>query len=314
MAKESTIRKGMNQRNRSRKLWYTAVIFLPVLQFCIFYIYAHANSFILAFQAYKLNPSGRGYIIDFAGFDNFKTAFQIIGENIFMLKNSFVFFLLASIAGLTLAIIFSFYVYKKYWLSGTFRVVLFLPAVVSHTVIAMLFYYLCMDVYPYIVELTTGQSSVGLFNIPTLRFPAVVLFNLWIGFGANVILFSGSMSGINPSVVESAQIDGANIIQEFWYVTLPSVYPTLVTFLIVQVSNIFMNQMELYTLFGNEAGDLSTFGYFFYLQTTKSDILSSQGYYSYSELSATGLIFTAILFPITYFGRKLLEKFGPSVD
>ena len=95
---------------------------------------------------------------------------------------------------------------------------------------------------------------------------------------------------------------------------LPSVYPTLVTFLIVQVSNIFMNQMELYTLFGNEAGDLSTFGYFFYLQTTQSDILSKSGYYSYSELSAVGLIFTAILFPITYFGRKLLEKFGPSVD
>ena len=304
----------MKQRRRARVLWYTAIIFLPILQFCIFYIYAHANSFILAFQKYEMNKNGIGYTISFAGFDNFATAIQIIKENVFMLKNSLIFFVCASLVGLTIAIIFSFYVYKKYLFAGAFRVILFLPAVVSHTVIAMLFYYLFMDVYPYVVELATGETTVGLFNIPSLRFPAVVFFNLWIGFGANVIMFSGSMSSINPSLVESAQIDGANIIKEFWYITLPSIYPTLVTFLIVKVGDIFVNQMELYTLFGAEADELSTFGYFFYLQTASSDILSNTGYYNYSQLSATGLLFTAVLFPLTYYGRKLLEKLGPSVD
>ena len=131
----------------------------------------------------------------------------------------------------------------------------------------------------------------------------------------NVLLFHGSMEGINPSVVESAQLDGVNLAQEFWYITLPLIFPTFVTFLVLGLAGIFTNQMNLYSLFGAYAEELSTFGYFIYLNSSKSDVIVTNiGYLSYSELSALGLLLTLVVFPITFGTRKLLEKYGPSTD
>ena len=156
---------------------------------------------------------------------------------------------------------------------------------------------------------------MGLMTDPDTNFVVLIIFNLWIGFGVNVLLFQGSMEGINPSVVESAQLDGVNLLQEFIYITIPMIFPTFVTFLVLGLAGIFTNQMNLFSLYGTSAdAHLQTFGYFLYLQALKSDIIASYGFYSYSELAALGLVLTLIVFPITFGTRKLLEKFGPSTD
>lgn len=304
--------KRTNYRLRNRLIFYSLGIAIPVIQFCVFYIYVNFNSFLLAFQKYIPNKKGLGYTIEFAGFENFKSAFQILKENAFAIKNSLIFFVLSTLFELSLAIVFSFYISKKYYASGFFRVILFLPQIVSHVVFALLFNYLVSDVYPYVVELVTGHSAEGLFNNQAARFPTVLFFNLWMGFGVNVMLFSGAMSNINPSIIESAQIDGASLVQEFFHITIPMIFPTFITFIVVGLAGIFTDQMNLYSLFANDAGDLSTLGYFMYSATTNADVVVSAGYYSYSQLSALGLILTAIVFPVTWTVRKLLETYGPN--
>ncbi len=304
--------KRPNYRLRNRLIFYSLGVAIPVVQFCIFYIYVNFNSFMLAFQKYTENVGSLGYSIEFAGFENFKTAFQILKENAFAIKNSLIFFVLSTFVGLSLAMVFSFYISKKYYASGFFRVILFLPQIVSHVVFALLFTYLVSDVYPYLVELLTGHSAEGLFNNQAARFPTVLFFNLWMGFGVNVMLFSGAMSNINPSIIESAEIDGANLVQEFFHITIPMIFPTFITFMVVGLSGIFSDQMNLYSLFADQAGDLSTLGYFMYCATKSADIVVSPGYYSYSVLAALGLILTAIVFPVTWTVRRLLEKYGPN--
>lgn len=307
--------KRKNYRRRSRLLFYSIGLSLPVLQFCIFYIYTNFNSFLLAFQDYEARRGALGYEITFAGFANFKTAALTIGNNLYMLKNSFIMFLCSTLLGITLALVFSFYMYKKNLGSGFFKVLLFLPQLVSHVVFALLFTYLVNDLLPWVVEETSGKSIDGLFYNMSARFPTTLFFNLWIGFGVNVMLFSGAMSGINPSIVESAQLDGVNLVQEFIHISVPMIFPTIITFLVTGLAGIFTNQMNLYSLFGDHASELSTLGYFLYVNTSHSDIIPQDaGYLSYSEISALGLLLTAIVFPITFGTRKLLEKYGPSVN
>ena len=131
----------------------------------------------------------------------------------------------------------------------------------------------------------------------------------------NVLLFSGSMSGINESVVESCKIDGANIAQEFIHITVPLIFPTLQQFIILGIGAIFTDQMNLFTFYTSSAGELSTIGYFLFVQAQDSDVISnSVTKLNYSELSAYGLIITAVLYPLTLLVRKLLEKLGPSVN
>ena len=310
------VKKRMNNRTKKRLGFYALIVTLPLLQLCLFYIYVNFNSILLAFQEYSNNTQGLGYVINFAGFKNFAVAIEKIGNSGYMIKNSLIAFFWRTGVGLSLALIFSFYLTKKYYASGFYKVILYMPQIVSHVVFALLFRYIVTDVYPQVARMITGQENVlGLLDNLDTKYATVVFYNVWIGFGVNVILFTGAMSGINDSIVESAQMDGVNVIQEFFQITIPMIFPTLITFIVVGIAAIFTDQMQLYTMFGVHADELSTIGYFLYVETTTSDVISpSINTMNYSQLSALGLTLTLIVFPITMTIRKVLEKYGPSVN
>ena len=166
------------------------------------------------------------------------------------------------------------------------------------------------DVYQTIVSTITGRDVLGLLDNPDTRFGTLIFFNIWISFGVRVLMFSGSMSGIDPSIVESAQIDGVNVVQEFIHITLPLIYPTILSFIIIAVSDVMTGQYGLYNLFGRSAGDLQTIGYYLYLATLGADFIDTDP--TYGQLSALGLILTFIMVPVTLILRKVLKKVGPS--
>lgn len=306
-----------NTRMRSRIIFYCVVMVLPLLQFCIFYIYTHINSFLLAFQDYSINKSGVGYDIVFAGIDNFKVAFDLLFGKGHLLKNSFITYVICNLGIICLSLIFSFYIYKRFVGHNLFRVILFMPQIVSGVVFAVLFQYITTNLYPDLVFRLTGDSVLGFLSRDSdTKFITLVLFSVWVGFGSNVLLFTGSMSGIDQSLVESASLDGVNLIQEFWYITLPMIFPTITTFLVTGMAGIFNNQMNLYTFYGNAADPkIQNLAYYIYVQTKESDVIRpSLKYMSYSEIVALGLLLTAVVFPASFGLRKLLEKYGPRTD
>ncbi len=303
--------KRRNKRMFSRQLFYLAIIILPVIQFAIFYIYVNFNSFVMAFQKYEANIDTLGYTVNFAGTENFKKAFEILEKNAFMIKNSLIMYAFNLCFGTTLAIIFSYYIYKKYFLSGLFRVMLFLPQIVSGLIFAILFKYIVTNVYSYIGLQLTGEKVVGLLDNLDTRFGTVVFFNLWISFGVSVLMYSNSMSTIDPSIVESAQLDGANTIQEFIWITLPSIYPTLVSFFIIGITGIFTNQNGLFDMFGSNANTAATLGYYLFMVVESADVDTIP---SFSQISALSLILTFVMVPTTLLIRSLLNRVGPSVD
>ena len=291
---------------RNRLLFYVIFMIFPVLHFLMFYVYVNLNNILLAFQTFT--ETANGYVGAFAGFDNFKTVIAFVSDGrSTMLLNSFLLFLVNLLIVTPLAIIFSYYIYKKFPCSGFFKLMLFLPRVVSSVVLVLLFQYIVEDVY---VELS--NSEYGLLT--TNKFAVVMFYNIWVGFGINIMMYSGSMSGINESISEAAQLDGANIVQEFWYITIPMIFPTITTFLVVGISTLFTDQMSLYTFFEKNAS-FKTVGYFLLIQSKESDlVVSGIETLSYSQISAFGLMITAIVLPLTLTLRHLLEKYGPSAD
>ena len=212
-----------NERRRKRLFFYICLVLIPSIQFAIFYVYVNLNSFILAFQKYVPNEGKLGFTIVSAGLENFKEAFSILIGKPYLLGNSALWFLCKVGVGITLALFFSFYIYKKGPLSGAFRVFLFMPQIISGVVFTLLFRYIVTDVY---IKLMTdlGQSNVlGLLDNPATKKGTIIFYNLWMGFGINVLLFSGGMSAIDESMVESAQLDGVNFIQEFIYISVPMI-------------------------------------------------------------------------------------------
>ena len=303
-------------RGKKRAIFYTLMMTLPIVQFLIFYVYLNLEAFSMAFQRYVQNPITKQFEIEFT-MDNFGKVIDLMFSTakFKLITNSFVLFVFHTGVGTLLVLTFSYYIYKKMRFAEFFRVVLFLPGIISAVVWSALFSFFLDPMY---IELTGAR--LGFIENSDTKFTALIIYTLWVGFGGNILLYTGAMSGINESIVESASLDGANFFQEFFHITFPMIFNTFSTFIITAIAAIFTNQMGLYTFFGKNAPDfIQTVGYYMYYITLESDVWISEtkagkGILTYCELSAMGLLITAVTLPIVYAFRYLCRKFGPSVD
>ena len=286
-------------------IFYIALMAFSIAQFVIFYIVVNVNSLLLAFQNYDVLTN----ITTYVGFDNFKEAFRILTTSSDMIdatKYSLLAFVLSTVITTPLALLFSYYIYKKMLMSGFFRVLLFLPSIISAIIMVTIFRFFVERGVPEIANKLFGVEDVrGLLENPDTRFGMVMFYNIWVGFGINVLMYSNTMSGILPDVIEAGRVDGVSGFKEFWYLIFPHVYSTFTTFLIVGVSGIFINQLNLYSFYGGSS-PIQTYGYWIYVQTANAKSKAE-----YPVISAFGIIFTVIIVPVTFAVRKALVKFGP---
>lgn len=310
--------KNLNAKKWSDIIFYACFAALPLLQYAIFYVAVNANSIALAFQKYEID--GLSYKYVFYGFGNFKQVLvDLFSEPTMLrtLRNSAVAYLSGLLITTPLALFFSYYIMKKFTGSGFFRVILFIPTIVCSIISLFIFKLLFDNIIPEIIEklfYSNGgfekEKWLFLTNIET-RFDILVFYSVFVGFGTNVLLYTGAMSGVDTSMVEAAQLDGVSDFQEFIYIIFPVVYPTLVTFCTVGVGSFFTSQLFIYDIYADR-GDpyIWTLGYYMYKST-----VSGEGRFElYPYLSAMGLIFTLIAFPISLTVRRVMEKIGPSEE
>ena len=293
---------------RNKMLFYILGMALPVAQFLVFYIGVNVNSLLLAFRSYS-NTGGYAWV----GFQNFIDFFHNWSEYSYYgysLRNSLIL-LCATMLTTFIALIFSYFITKKFVGAGFFRTILFLPNICSVIVMVTMFNYFVENFIPEVLHMITGKTYPGLLSSGNMdQTLAVVLFyTVWAGFGTQILMYTGAMSGISESVVEAAELDGITPLKEFIYITIPMIWPTLTTFLVTNVAQTFINQMNLFSFFGTHAEyQLYTFGYYLYMNTQQGSLTD------YPYLVAIGIFLTLICVPLTLGVRKVLEKFGPKAE
>ena len=302
---------GIAKRRRQEKVFYWLILALPLLQFCIFYIGVNFNSVLLSFQKIEKSAIDGKFIYSWVGLENFKYSLsQLLNEYelIQSFKNSIKAYVVGLVFGTGASLLFSYYIYKKGWLSGAFKVILFLPSIVSSVTMVIVFKYFVENAYPELMKILFNKEVEGLLANPATAFGTLLLYSVWAGFGGGILMYLGAMNSISESVVEAAQIDGITPLKEFFHITFPLIYPTFVTLFVAGLAGIFSNQLNLYTFFGEGASkQYYLYGYYMFLHT-------SYGMTSYPHVASMGIIFTLILAPIIFFVRWLLNKIGPSVD
>lgn len=308
--------KGMQTRKRNKLIFFIAMIAVPLLQFCIFYLYVNFNSIKMAFEIYRIPESGQGYDVEFAGIENFKIAWNAIfsTEGWDKIKYSLISYVVSLCIVTPLALFFSYYFVKKYLGHGMFRVLLYVPHIVGSVVMAVLYQALLGDdIYG---KLTGNPGLISSNpNQAAQTFLTILIFNIWIGFGTNVMMYTGTMSSVDSSLTESASLEGVNSLQEFWYIYFPMIWPTFVTFIVTGMTGLFTNQMCLFNFFNDAGGSFETFGYYIFIKSKKARLeVGLTAMASYSEVSALGLLITLFLVPVILTVRKLMTKYGPRTD
>lgn len=293
-------------------IFYIGLLIIPITQVVIFYFVVNINSILLAFKQYD-GASGQ-FMWSGETLKQMFTALHTDKGMIFRLVNSLIMYGVSMAVVLPLSLLFSFYIYKKKPASKFFRTMLFLPSVVSPIVLSMLFGYFVDRAIPEIMLKWFGKEVDGLLAGLDTQFSTVIVYNALLGFGVQVLMYANAMSGINDSTIEAARLDGANSMQEFWHISLPSIFPTLTTFVVVGVAGLFTNQLNLLGFFNTSANvETQSIGYYLAAEILNASKVQG-GVARYPLLSAFGLLSTAIAVPLTFLVKFLMERFGPRTD
>lgn len=296
-------------RDVGELIFYICLIALPLIQVAVFYIYVNFNSFLLIFQNYNAQEAvfetNIKYFVN--NLEKFWTTYATAKDIIFELKNAAIAWIWTAIIGRVLAIMFSYYIYKKWAFSKTFKFFLFLPSILPSILLVLMFKYFVNDAIPgYMVEFT-GESMTSYLNQSATRFGAVMFFNIWASFGTQILIYTGAMDQISPEIIEAGEMDGVNALQEFIYIVMPMIMPTVATFLMASVATFFTNQASLYAFFGNNLDpEYATIGYRLYDLISVPGIAAQRGNYPYASL--IGVLCTFISLPLTLLVRKVLQK------
>lgn len=288
-------------------IFFSLMMALPIIQFCVFYIAVNINSVFLSLKEYSID-TGEYQIVYF---DNFKSVFDdFFGESNVLriaLKNSLIISFFVLVVGLSLGLLFSYSIFKKCWGASFYKIMLFMPSILSSVVMAMMFNYFVERALPEMLGQFFNIKMEGLLSNPNTTFSTLVFYTIWSGFGSSMLLYVGAMNNIDESMLEAGTLDGTNSITEFVYIVFPSIYSTFIVFLTTGLVGIFMQQMNLYSFYGGTAKiSLYTLGYYLYRETQAAT------FSEYPYLAAMGIIFTLIAVPLTLGVKAFFEKIGPS--
>lgn len=281
------------------RIFIVLMLMLPLLNFAVFYVYVNFNSILLAFKV----PVGD---IEVWGMDNFKQMFEEFasgGSDLTKaLINTMKYFFTGIIITLPLSFLMCYFLYKRVRGYRVFRVIFYLPSIISASVLVAMFRYSVAVNGP--ISLLFEKLGLGtlppLFNMSKYATNTIIFYNVAFGLGANLILFSGAMTNIDGSIIEAAKIDGANMARELASIVIPITWPTISTVLIFQFVGIFSASGPI-LLFTKGDFDTYTISYWIYDQVKFGS--------SYNFPSAVGLFFTLIGAPIAILMRWVLTRF-----
>ena len=232
-----TAKIKLTKRNKSIAnkgiLFCIIALAFPVAHFLFMFFLQNGGTFVLSFQEFSIKSGN----FEFIGWKNFTTIFRILGSEYsefpLALRNSFIFFLLNNFFILPISICCAIVCYKRIPLSNVFRVILFLPTVISPVVLAMVYRFAWDSTVGFIPELLEQLHLTNL--IPVLGFladkqtamPLLLFYCVWIGLGGSIILLTGAIAKIPDHLIELDRLYGLSFIKEVWYVILPLIGPTV---------------------------------------------------------------------------------------
>lgn len=281
-------------------------LLFPIAQFLIFYVGVNFNSFLLAFQQFDGNKQV------FVGFENFR----LVLEDIFATKklgtavvNSFIQFLITLFVATPLQIIVAYAIFKRILGSGFYKIMLFMPSMISSIVFVICARVLITEGFPILFR-DPSMNLLDVYNPSS--FWTVLLFGFWFDFAGGLIIYLGAMSSISKDVLEYGKLENMSSLQELWHVVIPSIFPTIVTYVIIAFAAFFISYGHFFSFYGEGPDGMpyETLGLVFFLKVVRTH--ATQNDMSYA--AAGGILFTLVVAPVTILVKTLLEKYGPSED
>ncbi|EOS46928.1 sugar ABC transporter permease [Lachnospiraceae bacterium JLR.KK009] len=265
------------KKSKARSVFIGVCVAPAVILFIIFMLVPTFNIFKMSLYKW----GGFSNSKEFIGLNNFKT---LLADTKFLrtFQNSILLVVCVTVITISFSLIFAAIISReKIKGENFFRIIFYIPNILSIVIISAIF--------SAIYDPTNGllNSVLGIFRgekdpILWLGDQKIVIFSLvialvWQAIGYYMVMYMASMASIPASIYESADLEGANHIQQFFSITLPLIWTnirTTLSFFVISTINLSFQLVKVLTN-GGPDGATDVFLSYMYNQAYTN---SSYGY------------------------------------
>ncbi|EMS69398.1 ABC transporter permease [Ruminiclostridium cellobioparum] len=226
---------------------------IPAVLYYFIFMYVPMAGIVIAFK--RLDYAAGIFGSDWVGLDNFKFFFMS-GQAFNVTKNTFLYNLVFIVVNTSLQITVSIFLseMRNKYVKKTTQTLMLMPYFISWVVVGAFIY----NIFNYeFGALNTVLKSLGLQSVDVMGTVGawkyiLVFFNAWNGVGYGSIVYMAAITGIDKELYEASELDGANIFQQIWRITIPSIKPTIIIMILLNVGSIFRGNFSMfYQIIGN---------------------------------------------------------------
>ncbi len=283
-----------------------SLLVIPVLLVFVF-SYLPMGGLVIAFKNYKYNLGIFGS--EWIGLDNFKFFFvsdaftRITWNTLYM---NFIFIILGHAAAVLTAILL--FEIKSRNATKVFQTVLITPHFVSWVIAAYIVYAL-LNPYGVVNGLikNLGGKVVDWYTQPKYWPVILTICNLWKHIGMNSVMYYAGLMGMDSTLFEAAEVDGANKIKVIRYIVLPLLVPMMTILIILAIGGIFRADFGLFYNVPRNVG----------LLYSTTDVVDTYIFRAMREVgdmgmsSAVGFLQSVVGFVMVMFTNAVSKKINP---
>ena len=263
----------------------------------LFFFIPFLESFLLSFQSYRNDI----YNPQWVGLENYINLFH---APVFWktLANTFIYLIGVVPLLVILSLIIAILVNQKLRGIKIFRVMIYIPVIVSIVVagIAWKWIYADSGILNYIISLF-NISKIGWLTDPRFALYSVMAVTIWKGLGYYMVIYLAALTSVPKDHYEASDIDGANVLQKHLAVTVPHLMPTITLVSVISSISAMKVFVEIYVM--TQGGPLNaskTIVYYIYQRAFEN---LDMGY-----ASAAGVVLLVIVMIMSIINVKFFEN------
>nr|WP_042164674.1 ABC transporter permease subunit [Paenibacillus gorillae] len=245
--------KKKTKLGRLIKQWDLQLMVIPALLLILVFSYFPMYGVLMAFQDYNIF---KGFLDSpWAGFKHFEMFFNA-PEFYKVMRNTIVISFLKLVIGFPAPIVLALMLneVKNMYFKRIVQTVSYLPHFLSWVIVSGFAISILStengSLNMLLQSVKLIDEPIGFLAIPEYFWTIIVTTGVWkeIGFGS--IVYLAAIAGIDPSMYEAASIDGASRFKQIFLITIPTIMPVVIIFMILAIGNLLSAGFEDLLLLG----------------------------------------------------------------
>ncbi|MDQ6419493.1 ABC transporter permease subunit [Paenibacillus sp. LHD-117] len=302
-----------NLIQRLLKQWDIQLMVWPGILLIFVFAYIPMYGVLTGFMDYNIFTGGRIWDNPWVGWKHFQMFFDA-PEFYNVMRNTIAISFLKFIIGFPAPIILALMLneVRHMFFKRIVQTITYLPHFLSWVIVAGLFMSMLAtengSVNMLLEKIGAIDEPVNFLSMSEYFWSILISANVWkeIGFGS--IVYLAAISGVDPHLYEAADIDGASKFKQIYLITIPTIMPVIVIFMILSIGNLLSAGFEDILLLATNP-----------VLRPVSDVIDTYVYrvglsnYRYSYATAVGLFKAVVSIGMLAIANYLARKSGNSL-